>query len=471
MKTAIVRVRQNRCDQWNIDSSLKRGFASFVGKALVPFEVIQGQAVMPVRQMALWAAVARLANDAVDIFDATREYLVLWQYERVVFFMDACNAVDTMRLARACVESGIEVAVASGAKDVYRSSAKDDRLDSVAWFGLSLDDARRFFDARGDNRELAEICCDGENVVPDWRATPVGDYCPYFVPVSLACEKNGKLCARPPEAIVEEIRTLRKNGVLDGVKKVVFDSPFDSQAQAHEAILRLALRLITEDLSWAAYLPALTDGRDIARLRRAGLCMAFLGSSMNFHGLMHDGTTRIITAESIEAFKSRGIIVAATLTLTPTDAPDGKSPFKACDVKRLMAAGIDLPEIVVDTPYPETPAFASLCAERRIASFDWNNYDGSHLVYTTSNAAATANAVEADCKIARQNIASPVALVVRLFEPTVTLVQHVFKSALPLNESVALRFALAASAYKKAQSVGGAPLPSLDGVTLIGKYA
>ena len=46
-----------------------------------------------------------------------------------------------------------------------------------------------------------------------------------------------------------------------------------------------------------------------------------------------------------------------------------------------------------------------------------------------------------------------------------------FKSALPLHESIALRFALAASAYKKAQSTGATPLPSLDGVTLIGKYA
>ena len=468
MKTAIVRVRQNRCDQWNIDSSLKRGLAPFVGKALVPFEVIQGQAVMPVRQMALWAAIARRSNDDVAIFDATREYLTLWQYERVVFFMDACNASETLRHAKACLESGIEVAIASGAKDVYRANAKADYANDIAWIGLSLDDARHFF-AQKSTESTSQNA--SECLIPDWCATPIGDYCPYFVPISLAYEAAGKLHARSPESIIDEIRQLKKLGVLTESKKVVFDSPFTSQAQAHEAILRLALRLITEDIAWAAYLPALTDGRDIARLRRAGLCMAFLGSSMNFHGLMHDGIARNITAESIEAFKSRGIIVGATLTLTPSGAPTETSPFKANDVKRLMSAGIDLPEIVIDTPYPETAAFASLCATHSITSLDWNDYDGSHLVYTTPNAAATANAIEADCKAARRDIASPIALATRLFKPTIALVQHFFKSALPLHESIALRFALAASAYKKAQSTGATPLPSLDGVTLIGKYA
>lgn len=431
---------------------------------------------MPVRQMALWAAIARRSNDDVAIFDATREYLTLWQYERVVFFMDACNASETLRHAKACLESGIEVAIASGAKDVYRANAKADYANDIAWIGLSLDDARHFFaqkSTESTSQNVTESTSQNasECLIPDWCATPIGDYCPYFVPISLAYEAAGNLHARSPESIIDEIRQLKKLGVLTESKKVVFDSPFTSQAQAHEAILRLALRLITEDIAWAAYLPALTDGRDIARLRRAGLCMAFLGSSMNFHGLMHDGIARNITAESIEAFKSRGIIVGATLTLTPSGAPTETSPFKANDVKRLMSAGIDLPEIVIDTPYPETAAFASLCATHSITSLDWNDYDGSHLVYTTPNAAATANAIEADCKAARRDIASPIALATRLFKPTIALVQHFFKSALPLHESIALRFALAASAYKKAQSTGATPLPSLDGVTLIGKYA
>ena len=431
---------------------------------------------MPVRQMALWAAIARRSNDDVAIFDATREYLTLWQYERVVFFMDACNASETLRHAKACLESGIEVAIASGAKDVYRANAKADYANDIAWIGLSLDDARHFFaqkSTESTSQSVPESTSQNasECLIPDWCATPIGDYCPYFVPISLAYEAAGNLYARSPESIIDEIRQLKKLGVLTESKKVVFDSPFTSQAQAHEAILRLALRLITEDIAWAAYLPALTDGRDIARLRRAGLCMAFLGSSMNFHGLMHDGIARNITAESIEAFKSRGIIVGATLTLTPSGAPTETSPFKANDVKRLMSAGIDLPEIVIDTPYPETAAFASLCATHSITSLDWNDYDGSHLVYTTPNAAATANAIEADCKAARRDIASPIALATRLFKPTIALVQHFFKSALPLHESIALRFALAASAYKKAQSTGATPLPSLDGVTLIGKYA
>lgn len=431
---------------------------------------------MPVCQMALWAAIARRSNDDVAIFDATREYLTLWQYERVVFFMDACNASETLRHAKACLESGIEVAIASGAKDVYRANAKADYANDIAWIGLSLDDARHFFaqkSTESTSQNVTESTSQNasECLIPDWCATPIGDYCPYFVPISLAYEAAGKLHARSPESIIDEIRQLKKLGVLTESKKVVFDSPFTSQAQAHEVILRLALRLITEDIAWAAYLPALTDGRDIARLRRAGLCMAFLGSSMNFHGLMHDGIARNITAESIKAFKSRGIIVGATLTLTPSGAPTETSPFKANDVKRLMSAGIDLPEIVIDTPYPETAAFASLCATHSITSLDWNDYDGSHLVYTTPNAAATANAIEADCKAARRDIASPIALATRLFKPTIALVQHFFKSALPLHESIALRFALAASAYKKAQSTGATPLPSLDGVTLIGKYA
>ena len=192
---------------------------------------------MPVRQMALWAAIARCSNDDVAIFDATREYLTLWQYERVVFFMDACNASETLRHAKACLESGIEVAIASGAKDVYRANAKADYANDIAWIGLSLDDARHFFaqkSTESTSQSAPELGSPNasECLIPDWCATPIGDYCPYFVPISLAYEAAGKLHARSPESIIDEIRQLKKLGVLTESTKVVFDSPLPSPAHA-----------------------------------------------------------------------------------------------------------------------------------------------------------------------------------------------------------------------------------------------
>ena len=471
MKTAIVRVRQNRCEQWNIDSSLKRGVSPFIGRELVTFEVIQGQAVIPVRQMAVWAAVARIAGaGGVDIFDATREYLSLWQYDRIAFFMDACNAPDTMRLAKACHEAGAEIAIVSGAKDIYRAHASEFLgADDAEWLGLDVSDACRWFGADPQSADFGDI-------LPDWRATRIGDYCPYFVPVSLATYRNGEICARRASEIVGEIRELKLLGILTPQKKAVFDSPFASQPQAHEAILRLARRLVTEEITWAAYLPALTDGRDIALLRRAGLCMAMLGTSMSFHGLMHDGVRRDISRNSIEAFKSRGIIVAAELALAPRTIANPQAPLSVArgvvtlkQARRLIAAGIDKPEIVIDTPYPETRAFADCVAQNRIASFDWADYDGAHIV-CRADAPADARAIEADYRAALRQLSSSFGLARRLFKPSCKLMQMVVKSALSFSESLALRFALAASARQNAKSAGASQIPGLACVTLVGKY-
>lgn len=461
VQSAIVRVRGKHCLQWDIDSALKRGLSLFLGKQLVAFEVIQGQPILPLRQMALWASVAQKAMRSVAIFDAKREFLSIWQCEDVAFFMDACNASETLRLARTCMDSGIKVAIVCGAKDVYRAQLPfNDPLLSAAWLGFELEEACQWFQTAP--------CT--ESLLPAWNANDIGDYCPYFVPVSLAYDKNGVQIARTPEDIVSEIRALKKLGVLSAQKKVIFDSPFDSEAKAHETILRIAHRLVTEEISWAAYLPTITDCREIALLRRAGLFLASFGKSMNFNTMMHDGVRRILSAKCLDAFKSRGIIVHASLTIgLPLQNRAFADYMTTLEAKHFLNSSVDLPEIQLETPYPETKLFRECLKNGHLTDFDWNHYDGAHVVCQIQGDSRAPAALESEVKRMQNAACSSSERFMRLFKPTLGYLKMCCSSALPLSESTALRFVLSSSLRNASDSNANVPMPRLQSMTLVGK--
>ncbi|WP_321476138.1 B12-binding domain-containing radical SAM protein [uncultured Paludibaculum sp.] len=58
---------------------------------------------------------------------------------------------------------------------------------------------------------------------------------------------------------------------------------------------------------------------------------------------------------------------------------DDKSVFEST-VNLVQDLGIDIPRYSLYTPYPGTPLFARLMEERRILSFNWNDYDTMHVV-------------------------------------------------------------------------------------------
>src|SRR6202043_3349852 len=47
----------------------------------------------------------------------------------------------------------------------------------------------------------------------------------------------------------------------------------------------------------------------------------------------------------------------------------------------IVNAGIDLPELYMLTPYPDTELYGRLLKEGRIVDFDWSHYDNTHFLH------------------------------------------------------------------------------------------
>jgi len=458
---ALVCVRESRCRQWALDPSLKRCFAPILGARLVQFEAMQGQAVLPLRRMALWASAIHQLNTAhgldytVTMCDAAAENLSLWHFDAVVFFMDACNASRTMPLAASLLAQGIRVVIASGRPDVYAGKAPE-ALDGAYWTALSLSCVP---DVLGVSSVLEEA-----EVLPDWRATTLGDYCPYFVPVALGQQENGRVVARSIEAIMSEIGAMRESGLLDANKRIVFDSPFEDETMAMAVLLELSKRLVTEDLLWGAWVSSAYDARDVALLRRAGLCLAVLGKTMDFSGLMHDGQARQVSACAISLFKSRGIFVCADFTFGSDH--ESLESFEAA--KRVIAAGVDLPMLSLFTPYPEMPQFDDYERQARIVTYDWAKYDGGHVVFVPQRLNAVT--LERHYAAVQDWALSKFRLACRFVRPSKATIGAICRSALPLGEAAALRLALTSAARYGALHMSAVSLLQLSEVMLVGKY-
>jgi len=422
---------------------------------------MQGQAVLPLRRMALWAAaIQRLSTShglgySVTMCDAEAENLSLWHFDTVVFFMDACNASRTMQLAASLLAQSIRVVIASGRPDVYAGKASE-VLDGACWTALSLSCVS---DVLGVSSVLEEA-----EVLPDWRATTLGDYCPYFVPVTLGRREGGRVVARGTEAVMNEIGAMREAGLLDANKRIVFDSPFEDETMAMEVLLELAKRLVTEDLLWGAWVSGAYDAREVALLRRAGLCLVVLGKAMDFSGLMHDGQARQVSARAVSLFKSRGIFVCADFTFGSDH--ESLESFEA--TKRVIAAGVDLPILSIFTPYPEMPQFDAYERQARIVTYDWAKYDGSHVVFVPQR--LNARTLECHYADAQRWALSKLRLACRFVRPTKATIGAICHSALPLGEAAALRLALTSATRHSALRRPAASLLQLSEVMLVGKY-
>ena len=94
LSISLIRIRDSRCAQWDVNALTKRSLGRVIGKQLVQFEAMQGQAVIPARLLAMWAAAIQALHTecTVNIVDDTAELLHLWDTDIAVFFMDAFNA-------------------------------------------------------------------------------------------------------------------------------------------------------------------------------------------------------------------------------------------------------------------------------------------------------------------------------------------------------------------------------------------
>lgn len=449
---SIVRVRQNCCEQWDIDSLLKRSLAPILGGHLVQFEAMQGQAVVPVRQMAVWASAFRHFSQKNNIqtetaiIDAPATSVNLWDSDTAIFFMDACNAIDTVKLANDCISRGTRTIIASGAPKIYQKHIKD-ASDQIEWRSLDIQEVASILSIEPSQEDLDTIL-----QIPAWDATLFGDYCPYFVPVSLARPDGSP---RKTSEILEEIKHLENLGILKPEKRLLFDSPFHDEAQCAASILSIASALVTEEKLWGAWIPGTLNVREIAKLRRSGMGLACLGRTMNFNGLMHDGEKRPINKEQLGELKTRGIVVIADCMVCD------ETNINIMDIIR---ADIDIPNVLIETPYPEMDVFKQMEADGRITSYDWSQYDGMHVVFKPIH--KTASQLEINFSRCRSRIISAFNMIRRLISPS--QISMWYHSTFSFAEATALRLALASSCRRLMSTKSH--IQMLSEFVLVGKY-
>ena len=451
LSISLVRIRDSRCAQWDVNSLTKRSLGRVIGKQLVQFEAMQGQAVMPARLLAMWASALQTVAPqcAVTIVDDTAEALHLWDTDIVIFFMDAYNAAKTLAQAEICVKLSMRVIIASGAPDIYRRYSQTS--PEIEWCTLDIHETAKLLD-------VADTIA-AKDLIPAFHANAVGDYCPYFVPVSLANIEDGT--PRTTDEIIAEIHALRDNGMLTDDKRVIFDSPFDEET-SNDMIRDLASRLVTLEISWCAWLPAITDLRDIAQLRRSGLILACLGKSMNFNTLMHDTTAREISAKSVSQLKTRGIAVVAEFVIH-----DQNARIEMENARHIIKSGVDVPIVTLYTPVPEMPEFTSFLETGRFISTDWSRYNGDHIVYQTN---CNSLVIERQCAEMQNDLNSGLKILARLLTPSIRQIAMWKNSTISTAESTALRVAIASSARRSVQYPKKTQLKMLSDVILVGKY-
>lgn len=379
---ALVRLRAQACLQWHLDTRLKQLAAPFLGKSLVRYEALQGQALIPVRILAQWAALIAHYNTLnhtehqVQIHDDNAQDLSLWRYDWVVMAMDAQNASETLALAKRLIDSGVQVLLLSAAANVYRNN--DCVTDKILWANYSTSACMAWLKDL-DNAELKpdyiNIATDlqAEELCPDWRAHACHDYAPFVVPISLATRgPNGEPTPRSNADILQEIRILSEQSVINPDKCILFDNPWPQSRQ----IFDLAHELVTLNLHWAATLPQECSQRDIALLTRSGCILALCGQSLSFLSMMHDGNCFDIPSSLLPRLRCAGIICVYSLQLgKDTDSIESL----ALAAKNITKA--DIPIAQIFTPYPETAAFSAYEAAGRITTYDWRKYNGQSLVF------------------------------------------------------------------------------------------
>lgn len=435
-KVALVRIHGKRLVTWNLENGSNRLLAPFLSKKLDVFEALQGQPLVPARQLAVWArVVGQLKSSAgkrfdVSIIDQAASSLSLWNYDHVLLFMDATNAQESLEIAKSLCEQEINVGIASQGHVFYQGNA-DYALRDVKWMAIDAKNAIVFLDAKVGDFDATQP------IVPDWEATRLGDYCPYFVPISIGRRSAKGSVPRAVDAVMAEIEALKTAGVLTENKRILFDAPFDEEDVGRQVIKAIAEQLVTAKYFWAAWLGNGFSDSELALLRRSGLCLAFLGKTMDFEGLMNDGSARSIQSDMLRSLKDLGVCVSVEIILGRDD-----QGFEAFDeARRVLSKGVDVPSISVYTPMPEMPEFDELESEMRITTYDWTLYDGHHVVFKPK--ALNPKTIENRYALLQKRISSALRAVLRYIKPG--HLRCAQKNALGTKEASALRLALSMS--------------------------
>lgn len=180
---------------------------------------------------------------------------------------------------------------------------------------------------------------------------------------------------RPPEEVAAEIRT-------EGARRAVF---VDLNLIADpEYARRLFAALTPLRLAWYGLATTLLcEDEPLLDLAAESGCRGLLMGLESLSRRALRGTRKGFNDPErygivVERLHGRGIALQGCFVFGWDE--DGPDVFERT-ARVAIELGIDLPRFAVLTPFPGTPLFARLEAERRILTRNWERYDGQHAVF------------------------------------------------------------------------------------------
>jgi len=179
---------------------------------------------------------------------------------------------------------------------------------------------------------------------------------------------------RPIADVVRDIRSIQ--GKYFGFNDVSLVDDPEYARELFTAIVPLRKRwggLVTSD--------SLQDTELLDLMARSGCAYLLVGfesgNQTTLKGI-HKGFNRTLSyRDLVRSLHQRGISVQGCFVFGFDH--DDSSVFEST-VQLVQDLGIDIPRYSLYTPYPGTPLFARMQAEKRILSYNWDDYDTMHVV-------------------------------------------------------------------------------------------
>ena len=189
----------------------------------------------------------------------------------------------------------------------------------------------------------------------------------------------GKNAKRPVSAVIDEIKSL-------GAKEYLFldPSPISDREYAKELFFELSrLRIKWAGLSTLD----ITDDEELLDLFARSGCVGTLLGFESFNsddlGSMSKYNNKVDRYKTVvEKLHEKDIAVLGTF-MVGMDSDTVESIRAMPDL--IEETKIDIPRFAIVTPFPNTPYYQSLEAEKRIFTHDWSLYDSTHCVFTPEN--------------------------------------------------------------------------------------
>ncbi len=345
-----------------------------------------------------------------DYVENLRPLLKKGNYDMVMFSVNTPSAPDTYLLSEELMAMGIQTMMGGiHASMMPHEAAKHTNSVAMGEAEPIMEQILKdFYEGQlkplyrgGRARDMLN------HPMPDWKASANGNYCPEMLPVetSRGCKNACEFCAttrfqgpkrrhRPIEDVVEEIKFLKKEGILTHQpifftdNNIVSDSDYRRGIWDTEYARKLFEALIPLEITWIGQ-GELDVGDDLELTKlmaRSGCETLLIGlESLDEAGLDHLGkgcnhVDKYIN--QIETLHSCGISISGSFIV---GLDSDRAPETFDNLLNFVDNYIDVPDFCILTPYPGTKLYRTMEKQGRLLHKDWSFYDIGHVVYKPAN--------------------------------------------------------------------------------------